>query len=155
MKISTPAGPSSINPIQKKSFEKTEKSGFFDKLLQQTFLKNTETDKTDIGINRFGTSPAIQPVILDGTGNTADLVKKLETCLNTLEEYSSQLADPQVPLCLLNKSIHELKTQTSRLSWESIPLNHNEDLKEIVFSLRDTVIAEINSFEKGDYVGLL
>jgi len=155
MKVNTPViNPLQIKPISKPVSDKPNKTVSFNSIFHEALLKNNESTKAEIKTSRLETTPVILPMGMVKEEDETDLVHRIENCLNTLEEYAFQLADPEIPLSLLNRSIHELKTQTGKLGLESDPLKYGEDLQGILAELIESSTTEIKHFEQGDYVGL-
>ena len=154
MKINGPV----IHPLQVKQApksisDKTEKTDSFESVFNAALSNKHECAKTEIKSHPIDITQVNLSVGADKAENKADLMQRMEMCLNSLEEYSFKLADPGIPLNVLNQSIHELKTQTGNLSLESDPFKNDEGLQGILTDLLEGITAEIKQFEQGDYVG--
>lgn len=132
-----------------KSGQASGNSGFSDAL--NDAVTKAQNEKTEANqINTLTEIPAGNPAFVQ----TSDIVtSKTDSLLNMLEEYSTQLGNPEVSLKSIAPALEQLNANADTLLKESEKLSNNDqELKEIATQTAMTAQTEYLKFQRGDYV---
>ena len=165
MKIITQDNQFSVDTNTRKISNKNEKETGFDEILNAS-IKKTNAEKLSESSETLSYNSNIRPmenfsklslVQLNPSQilSRDQLVNKIDTFLNLLEDYATKLEDSKIDMHEIHPLVRQLKKENNELRTQLSHLDKQDHLTYILENAIETSEKELMNFDKGHYVSII